>query len=189
MRLAWIVPNADPRVASFRYRCLIPAWALQQIGHDSTIFVEARPDPSEFDALIVVKQAGGQLHDVARAFRALGKPVFLDLCDNIFVPGYAQRRGPELSAETANTMPVVATYLESLEPLRDVMVIDDWRAGIEAYLFDPDIANEHLAQAQPILAQQFNIEAIGRQWNAILGAGQVEMSRPSAYWQPAAQMA
>jgi glycosyltransferase involved in cell wall biosynthesis len=381
MRLAWIVPNADPTVASFRYRCLVPAWALQQIGHDSAIFVDERPDPSEFDALIVVKQAGERLHDVARAFRTRGKPVFLDLCDNIFVPGYAQRRGPELSAETAgdlarhaeafvtpthalervarrhlgddvaswvvpdaaitpdgyqalsawlpgaiveapqsglsggrdlhdgdmfgvesdwqvehlpedtarviwfgrhgsfhsefgmgllkpvieelerahrdrpvelvvmsnnrirfdalthgvkiftryetwsnervffelsradlfvmpsaadpfslcksanravlalaNNVPVVATYLESLEPLRDVLMIDDWRAGIDAYLFDPRIANEHLARAQPILAEQFSVEAIGRQWNAVLGGG-AELSAPGSYWQPAVQMA
>ena len=381
MRLAWIVPNADPTVASFRYRCLVPAWALQQIGHDSAIFVDERPDPSEFDALIVVKQAGERLHDVARAFRTRGKPVLLDLCDNIFVPGYAQRRGPELSAETAgdlarhaeafvtpthalervarrhlgddvaswvvpdaaitpdgyqalsawlpgaiveapqsglsggrdlhdgdmfgvesdwqvehlpedtarviwfgrhgsfhsefgmgllkpvieelerahrdrpvelvvmsnnrirfdalthgvkiftryetwsnervffelsradlfvmpsaadpfslcksanravlalaNNVPVVATYLESLEPLRDVLMIDDWRAGIDAYLFDPRIANEHLARAQPILAEQFSVEAIGRQWNAVLGGG-AELSAPGSYWQPAVQMA
>ena len=382
MRLAWIVPNADPTVASFRYRCLIPAWALQKIGHDSAIFVDERPDPSEFDALIVVKQAGERLHDVARAFRTRGKPVFLDLCDNIFVPGYAQRRGPELSAETAgdlarhaeafvtpthalervarrhlgedvaswvvpdaaitpdayqaisawlpgaivaapqsgpfggrdlhdgqmfgvesdwqvdhlpedtarviwfgrhgsfhsefgmgllkpvieelerahrdrpielvvisnnrirfdalthgvkiftryeawsnervffelsradlfvmpsaadpfslcksanravlalaNNVPVVATYLESLEPLRDVLMIDDWRAGIDAYLFDLHAADDHLARAQSILAEQFSVEAIGRQWNAVLGGGRAELSAPGSYWQPAVQMA
>jgi glycosyltransferase involved in cell wall biosynthesis len=407
MRLAWIVPNADPTVASFRYRCVIPAWALQQLGHDSAIFVDEIPDPSEFDALIVVKQAGERLHDVARAFRTRGKPVVLDLCDNIFVPGYAQRRGPDLSAETAgdlarhadalvtptyalervarrhlgedvaswvvpdaaitpdtyqaisawlprsivaaplrgmdrlisgsrrvfgaeadgaggasqsklsggrdlhdgetfgvesdwqvdhlpedtarviwfgrhgsfhsefgmgllkpviedlerahrdrpielvvisnnrvrfdalthgvniftryetwsnervffelsradlfvmpsaadpfslcksanravlalaNNVPVVATYLESLEPLRDVLMIDDWRAGIDAYLFDPDTASEHLARAQPILAERFSIEAIGRQWNAVLG-GDRAASTEAGCWQPAVQMA
>jgi glycosyltransferase involved in cell wall biosynthesis len=405
MRLAWIVPNADPTVASFRYRCLIPAWALQQIGHDSTIFVDGQPDPFEFDALIVVKQAGERLHDVARAFRSAGKPVFLDLCDNIFVPGYAQRRGPDLSAETAgelarhaeafvtpthalervarrhlgenmaswvvpdaaitpdtyhaisawlpgaivaaplrrmdrlisgsrrvfgdeagasaqsglpggrelhdgdmfgvesdwqvdhlpedtarviwfgrhgsfhsefgmsllkpvieelerahrdrpielviisnnrvrfdavthgvkiftryeawsnervffelsradlfvmpsaadpfslcksanravlalaNNVPVVATYLESLEPLREAVMIDDWRAGIGAYLFDRHTAKEHLARAQPILADQFSVEAIGRQWNAVIGGARAGLSEAGSSWQPAVQMA
>jgi len=48
-------------------------------------------------------------------------------------------------------VPVVATYLESLEPLRDVLMIDDWRAGIDAYLFDPHAADDHLARAQSIL--------------------------------------
>ncbi len=406
MRLAWIVPNADTKVASFRYRCLIPAWALQQIGHDSAIFVDERPDPLQFDALIVVKQAGDGLDEMARAFRAQGKSVFLDLCDNIFVPGYAQRRGPDLSPETAcnlvrhaeafvtpthaleriarrhlgsdaaswvvpdaaitpgayqavsawlpnsliaaprrgvdrlisgsrrvfggeaegsgsssqggtsngrdkndsdmfdvesdwavdhlpeetarviwfgrhgsfhsefgmgllkpvieelerahrdrpielvvisnnrirfdalthdvrifsryenwsnervffelsradlfvmpsaadpfslcksanravlalaNNVPVVASYLESLEPLRDALVIDDWRAGIDAYLFDADTADEHLARARPVLADQFSIEAIGRKWSIALGDG--ALPQPSSYWQPAAQMA
>lgn len=382
MRLAWIVPDADPTVASFRYRCLIPAWALQRMGHDNAIFVDQQPDPAAFDALIVVKQAGDRLHGVARAFQARGKPVFLDLCDNIFVPGYAQRRGPELSAETAidlarhveafitptralervarrhlgedvasrvvpdaaitpdayqaisawfprsivptaqdrltgprqlhdgdtfsvesdwqvdhlpddtarviwfgrhgsfhsefgmgllkpvieelerahrdrpielvvisnnrdrfdalthgvniftryetwsnervffelsradlfampsaadpfslcksanravlalaNNVPVVATYLESLEPLRDAMMLDDWRAGIEAYLFSAHVAGEHLARAQPILAEQFSIEAIGRQWHAALGGGAAELSEPGSCWQPAVQIA
>src|SRR5689334_2299128 len=104
MRIAWIVQDVDPTIASFRYRCLIPAWALRQIGHDSAIFANEQPDPSAFDALVVVKQAGQRYHDVARAFRARGKPVFLDLCDNIFIPGYSQRRGPELSAETASEL-------------------------------------------------------------------------------------
>jgi hypothetical protein len=367
-------------VASFRYRCLIPAWALHQMGHDSTIFVDEQPDPTTFDALLIVKQAGEQLHALARAFRAQGKPVFLDLCDNIFIPGYAQRRGPDLSAETVidlardagglvtpspalervarghlgediaswivpdaaitpdayqaisawfpvagaaqgglsaahdphakdmfgvesdwqvdhlpedtarviwfgrhgsfhsefgmgllkpvieelerahrdrpielviisnnrvrfdalthgvniftryetwsnervffelsradlfvmpsgtdpfsvcksanravlslvNNVPVVATYLESLEPLRDVIMLDDWRAGIDTYLFDRVTAREHLTRAQPILAEQFSIEAIGRQWNIILGGDRAALSAPHSYWQPAAQMA
>jgi glycosyltransferase involved in cell wall biosynthesis len=402
MRLAWIVPDPDPKVASFRYRCLIPAWALQQIGYDSTIFVDEQPDPAEFDALIVVKQAGERLHDVARAFQAHDKPVFLDLCDNIFIPGYAQRRGPELSAESAgdlaryaaalvtpthaldrvarkhlgghmaswvvpdaaitpdayqalsawlpraivappprrvdrlisgsrrvfgeeadvsgkgslsgdkhdsdafgvesdwqvdhlpedtarviwfgrhgsfhsefgmgllrpvieelerahrdrpvelvvisnnrirfdalthgveiftryetwsnervffelsradlfvmpsaadpfslcksanravlalaNNVPVVATYLESLEPLRDVLVIDDWRAGIDTYLFDRETADLHLRKAQPILAEQFSTDAISRLWGGMLGGG-AALSEPGSYWQPAAQLA
>jgi len=89
----------------------------------------------------------------------------------------------------ANKVPVVASYLESLEPLRDVMVIDDWRAGIEGYLFDRQTALEHLARAEPILAEQFSIEAIGRQWDAILSGRQAELPDTPPAWQPAAQMA
>src|SRR5262245_32689562 len=383
MRLAWIVANAHPAVASFRYRCLIPAWGMHQIGHDSAIFVDEQPDPADFDAMIIVKQAGDRLTDAARSFRARGKAVFLDLCDNVFIPGYSQRRDPDLTAEAAadlarqadavvtpspalgravrsylgeertswvvpdgaitpdtfqamcawlpysrvtvangrpfiprnlldrgmfgiesdpdwqvdhlpedtarvlwfgrhgsfhselgmgllrpvieelerahrdrpielvvisnnrirfdalthgvkiftryetwsnervffelsradlfvmpsaadpfslcksanravlalaNNVPVVATYLESLEPLRDVLVIDDWRAGINTYLFDRDMADRHLRKAQPILAEQFSTEAISRLWHAMLG-GDAELSEPRSYWQPAAQIA
>lgn len=389
MKLAWIAATADPNVASFRYRCLIPAWALRELGHDSTIFVDELPEPERFDALIAVKSAGDRLDEVARRFRAQGKPVFLDLCDNIFIPGYAQRRGPELSADAvrglavyadglitpntalervarvhlgrganswvvpdaaltpdayqamsawlpkrlanaprrggmdrllsgprralsgaesgsaapfngsgsgndkhdrdmfgadtdwqvdhlpedtarviwfgrhgsfhsdfgmgllkpvlaelermhrnrpielvvisnnrmrfdalthdvhiftryeewsnervffelsradlfvmpsgldpfslcksanravlalANGVPVVASYLESLEPLRSALVVDDWRAGIEGYLLDPALASVHLALARPILAAEYSIGAIGRKWHAALEA-------------------
>jgi hypothetical protein len=88
-----------------------------------------------------------------------------------------------------NNVPVVATYLESLEPLRDVIMLDDWRAGIEAYLFDRLVAREHLRRAQPILAEHFSIEAIGRQWNAVLGGGSSELPERQSYWQPAVQAA
>lgn len=375
MKLAWLAAVADPNVASFRYRCLIPAWALSDHGHDSTIFVDEVPNPEGYDALIAVKSAGRRVDEAAARFRAAGKPVYLDLCDNVFVPGYAQRRGPELSAGTvsglarlasgivtpnsaldrvacahlhpaqswvipdaaltpeayqamnawlpgkvadkargmdrlfvraqpdgggavpaaghdkhgldmfgvdtdwqvdhlpeetarviwfgrhgsfhsdfgmsllkpviaelelahgdrpielvvisnnrnrfeslthearvftryedwsnervffelsradlfvmpsgvdpfslcksanravlalANGVPVTASYLESLEPLRDAMIIDDWRAGIDAYLLDRGIAEAHLARARPILEEEFSIAAIGRKWNAAL---------------------
>lgn len=102
VRLAWIAYSADPRVASFRYRCLTPAWALRHFGHQSAFFDNEAPDPGQFDALIVVKLANDRLGAVARSFQARGKPVFLDLCDNIFIPGYTQRRGPELSRQTAS---------------------------------------------------------------------------------------
>lgn len=400
MKLAWIAATADPNVASFRYRCLVPAWALREAGHESTIFVDDLPEARRFDALIAVKSAGDQLDEVARRFRAQGKPVFLDLCDNIFIPGYAQRRGPELSADAvrglaehadglvtpttalervasqhigqnarswvvpdaaltpdayqamsawlparianaarrggmerllsgsrrssaggerdsaapfngsgagndkhdgdtfgadtdwqvdhlpedtarviwfgrhgsfhsefgmgllrpvvaelerahrdrpielvvisnnrmrfdalthdvriftryeewsnervffelsradlfvmpsgadpfslcksanravlalANGVPVVASYLEALEPLRDAMVLDDWRAGISGYLLDPGLASAHLALARPVLAAEYSIEAIARKWNdALVHAAGAQAERPAA---------
>jgi glycosyltransferase involved in cell wall biosynthesis len=391
MKLAWIAATADPNVASFRYRCLIPAWALRERGHDSTIFVDEVPDPHRFDALIAVKNAGDRLDQVARQFRAQNKPVFLDLCDNVFIPGYAQRRGPGLSAEAvralaahadgvvtpntalqrvarehldglatwvipdaaltpdayqamsawlpgqvaetprrtvdrllharrafagdqpasdgqgsndkhdremfgadtdwqvdhlpedtarviwfgrhgsfhsdfgmgllkpvlgelerahgtrpielvvisnnrmrfdalthdvriftryeewsnervffelaradlfvmpsgldpfslcksanravlalANGVPVVASYLESLEPLREAVVIDDWHGGIQGYLLNPALARRHLALAQPVLAAEYGIDAIGNKWCAALEGATMPKASPAA---------
>lgn len=389
MKLAWFAAAADPNVASFRYRCLVPAWALRDFGHDSAVFVDEVPDPESFDALIAVKSAGSRVDEAARRFRAHGKPVYLDLCDNVFVPGYAQRRGPELSADTvsglarqaaaivtpnaaldrvarahlhpvaqswvipdaaltpdayqamsawlsgrvadnarwgmdrllagrragngardsgtttgghdkhdhdmfgadtdwqvdhlpedtarviwfgrhgsfhsdfgmgllkpviselerthrerpielvvisnnrnrfdalthdariftryeewsnervffelsradlfvmpsgidpfslcksanravlalANGVPVVASYLEALEPLRDALIIDDWRAGVDTYLLDPGAAEAHLARARPILAEEFSIAAIGRKWSLALGCEPARLDR------------
>jgi glycosyltransferase involved in cell wall biosynthesis len=397
MKLAWIAATTDPNVASFRYRCMVPAWALGELGHESTVFVDEMPEADQFDALIAVKNAGDRLGDVARRFRAQGKPVFLDLCDNVFIPGYAQRRGPELSADAvrglaayatalitpnsalervaraqlghgadsriipdaaltpnayqamcawlpgrvasaprrgmerllsgsrrafagdeggsgsapsngytpphdkhdhdmfgadtdwqvdhlpddtarviwfgrhgsfhsdfgmgllkpviaelerahrerpielvvisnnrirfdalthdvriftryeewsnervffelsradlfvmpsgldpfslcksanravlalANGVPVVASYLEALAPLRDALIIDDWRAGIDAYLFEPSLAPAHLALARPLLAAEYSIEAIGRKWSDALRADAVRVAQP-----------
>jgi hypothetical protein len=69
------------------------------------------------------------------------------------------------------------------------MMLDDWRAGIDTYLFEPHAVRDHLARAQPILAQHFSIEAISRQWHEVLGGGRAELAASEAYWQPAAQMA
>jgi glycosyltransferase involved in cell wall biosynthesis len=69
----------------------------------------------------------------------------------------------------SNGVPVVASYLESLESLRDVLVLDDWQAGIGGYLLDPALPARHLALAQSILADQFSVDAISRLWSSALG--------------------
>ena len=80
----------------------------------------------------------------------------------------------------ANGVPVVASYLESLEPLRDAMIIDDWRAGIDTYLLDRAAAEEHLALARPILAEEFSIAAIGRKWSAALACAAADAGHDAA---------
>jgi hypothetical protein len=85
MRLAWVAESIDLDVASFRYRCLLPAWALSQRGYRSGIYCKGLPRPEDYDALIVVKNASPSAIESARRFRALDKPVIVDLCDNIFV--------------------------------------------------------------------------------------------------------
>lgn len=99
MKLAWVVESIDLDVASFRYRCLLPAWALSQFGYESSIFCRTVPDPSGFDALIAVKNAGTSMFAAAQRFRAEDKPVYIDLCDNVFVPGYFSKMNPDLTAE------------------------------------------------------------------------------------------
>jgi hypothetical protein len=78
----------------------------------------------------------------------------------------------------ANGVPVVASYLEALAPLRDALIIDDWRAGIDAYLFEPSLAPAHLALARPLLAAEYSIEAIGRKWSDALRADAVRVAQP-----------
>jgi hypothetical protein len=68
----------------------------------------------------------------------------------------------------ANGVPVVASYLEALEPLRDAIVIDDWRLGIETYLFNGDGRYEHLTLAQAALAKHYSTGVIGQNWHRAL---------------------
>ena len=104
MRLAWVAESIDLDVASFRYRCLLPAWALSQRGYRSGIYCKALPRAEDYDALIVVKNAAPAAIESARRFRALDKPVIVDLCDNIFVQGYLSRINPSLTPETLSQL-------------------------------------------------------------------------------------
>ncbi len=109
MRLAWIAESIDLDVASFRYRCLLPAWSLSQRGYRSGIYCKGMPRPEDYDALIVVKNAAPSAIESARRFRALEKPVIVDLCDNVFVQGYLSRINPSLTAETLSNLGRYAT--------------------------------------------------------------------------------
>ena len=79
--------------------------------------------------------------------------------------------------------------LHELANICDALILDDWRRGIDAYLFEPETARIHLARARPILAELFSTEAIARQWDAVLTGGRTGLSEPGTYWQPAPQMA
>lgn len=161
MRLAWIVSSADPRSASFRYRCLMPAWGLRQLGCRSTIFSGSLPSPEAFDALIVVKLADARLQEVANAFRSRGKPVYFDLCDNVFIPGYAQRQDPGLSggsaAELARRATAVVTPTAALARVvkdhvatgREPSIIPDAALTFDAYQAMSAWLPDRLAQGRP----------------------------------------
>jgi len=90
-KVAWKVYQLTPRIASVRYRCLIPALALEQRGVQSTVFEEGEvlTDLEDFDLLIFVKSFTASDARLAALARRYGIPVVLDLCDNIFVAGYA----------------------------------------------------------------------------------------------------
>jgi glycosyltransferase involved in cell wall biosynthesis len=89
-RIAWKVLRLGLDMASVRYRALLPALALQVHGYESTFIQqgESLTDYSSFAAAIFVKSFSPEDLELAKAFVASGVPVFLDLCDNVFVDGY-----------------------------------------------------------------------------------------------------
>ncbi|MFT4178105.1 MAG: glycosyltransferase [Thermomonas sp.] len=92
-RIGWCVSSLDARVASVRYRALLPMVALEAIGCRSVVFTAgASPRLRELDALVFVKNFSLECANLAQQARALGKPVILDLCDNIFIEDYGKGR-------------------------------------------------------------------------------------------------
>lgn len=61
-------------------------------------------------------------------------------------------------------VPVVATEIPSLIPLRDCLILDDWKNGIISYLTDRRLVTKHINKAQEIIAQNYSGAAIARQW-------------------------
>jgi glycosyltransferase involved in cell wall biosynthesis len=88
--LLWKLHTLDYRIASVRYRALLPIQALSRRGHRSYICKSFGVDQlRDVEAVIFVKSLA--LKDLLFAQRTseAGIPVVLDLCDNIFVPNYA----------------------------------------------------------------------------------------------------
>ncbi len=84
---AWKPKSRDPRVASVRYRCLIPLGALRRRGLPITLFDER--DVDEYEGVIFSKSYDEADRSVARRLRSRGRASILDLCDNHFYNPYA----------------------------------------------------------------------------------------------------
>lgn len=74
-------------------------------------------------------------------------------------------------------VPVIATQLESLDPLKDVIVLDDWRRGLDRYLFDDAARRHDVALAGEIIRRDFCLSAIGNRWHARLQQVAVQNDR------------
>ncbi len=81
-RFGWHADNFDTSLASVRYRLLMPLAALQAQGVPIERFDPTR-DPASYDAVIFSKSHSAAAVTAAKALRAAGKSVILDLCDNL----------------------------------------------------------------------------------------------------------
>lgn len=89
-QLDWYVEKADYNIACFRYRCLLPAHFLQSNGLASRFFSTAVSADTEGVSIFV--KAFGDMHlELARDLHRRGRPIVLDLCDNIFAKGYSSK--------------------------------------------------------------------------------------------------
>jgi glycosyltransferase involved in cell wall biosynthesis len=68
----------------------------------------------------------------------------------------------------ANGVPVVASWLDSLAPLKDVIVLDDWAGGLERYLLQPEARENDIARAAEVIEAGFSPSSQGRAWLSLL---------------------
>ena len=63
---------------------------------------------------------------------------------------------------------VIADAIESYEPLRAFIQLDDWQGGLAHYTATPPRADARLAAARDFLAESFGNARIAAQWRALL---------------------
>ena len=105
--LLWKLHTLDHRIASVRYRALLPIQALAGRRYKSFITKSLGVDQLRgVEAVIFVKSFALKDLLFAQRAREAGTAVVLDLCDNIFVPNY----GVKGSISPADVIQVMARY-------------------------------------------------------------------------------
>jgi len=70
---------------------------------------------------------------------------------------------------------VVADAIPSYRAFSEACYLDDWEAGLERYLSDPDLRRRHVEIGQAIIAREWTIAHIADQWqeffNGLLAKG------------------
>jgi len=119
--VCWRLSAWGPDLASTRYRAAIPALHLVRHGVASRFSWGAHGvlEPGPPDVLVFVKTFSERDLRLAREAAAAGVAVVLDVCDNVFAPGYRAhspgnlRRMAELAAAVVTTGPALAGVLRA----------------------------------------------------------------------------
>lgn len=89
-KIIWKVNLVSIFMASVRYRCLLPAIALKSYGYESIIL--HRNETVDFfdnvEAVVFVKTFSEADFALAKKANEHGVPIYIDLCDNTFIPHY-----------------------------------------------------------------------------------------------------
>jgi hypothetical protein len=88
-QIAYRIAERSLRLASVRYRGLMPACALREEGFGIECITHGMPIPAETGMVFTVKPLTSKEASFVERASGAGLPVVLDLCDNIFIDGYA----------------------------------------------------------------------------------------------------
>jgi hypothetical protein len=141
INVGWCVASLSLDMASVRYRALLPLLALEAEGFICSLFTSrGAVNLEELDALVIVKAFSIESLALVQRARALNIPVIIDLCDNIFVPGYGKGLLGS-HGEMFTTMAQLATaVVTTTEPLSDV--IKAHVPGVVVHVIPDGLASE-----------------------------------------------
>ncbi|WP_325918169.1 glycosyltransferase family protein [Pseudomonas frederiksbergensis] len=153
-KVGWCVSSLSIDIASVRYRALLPLLALKEKGYVCRLFSpQSCEDLEALDALVIVKAFSLESLALVQRARALDIPVLIDLCDNVFVPGY----GKNLSVPPAEMFVRMAQFASAIvtttEPLADV--VRTHAPGVAVYV----VPDGYAAEAVTLKGQQLINEA------------------------------
>ncbi len=93
--LIWKTNSFDIKIASVRYRCLLPSRYLESHGYKSCFYAgknQINVDGlSQSDVLIFVKSFTPYDLFLSKKAKEAGIPIILDVCDNIFIDEYISK--------------------------------------------------------------------------------------------------
>jgi len=92
LTIGWKVSSSDSKLASLRYRAMIPILALEKYDIENKIFIRAnRENLKKLDVLVIVKSFTIEDYKLALDAADQKVPVIFDLCDNIFIDEYVSK--------------------------------------------------------------------------------------------------
>lgn len=77
-------------------------------------------------------------------------------------------------------VPVIASALDSLSPISEAIVIDDWSRGLQRYLFEAAEKQGDLERASRLIAADYAPNRIGLAWSRIVSSALSESTRERA---------
>ncbi|HVE53455.1 MAG TPA: hypothetical protein VNB23_08740, partial [Ramlibacter sp.] len=161
--VGWKVGSLSSKLASVRYRALLPMMALEAAGVRHRLFSEGHESFLDgLDALVLVKTFTPDDLLLAQLARGRGLPVFIDLCDNVCIEGYGgNRKGISPARMLLSMSAYVQSIVTTTEPLADI--IRTHVPGVPVVVIPDGIEETAAVQRMPaLLAEAAAREEQGR---------------------------
>lgn len=122
LRIGWKVSTLDVKIASLRYRAILPMFALESYGVVNRIFKSVEQGClTDLDVLVIVKSFTVEDVMLAQEAVALEIPVIFDLCDNIFIDEYSKWGDQTPAAVFLHIANIASAIVVTTEPLAEIV--------------------------------------------------------------------